>query len=89
MKALVRKESNIALYLFSDSETVTVSGDKTVIGDPATLIIADCTTENVTLFEGIDEPSEWAGHKYLYTADGGWASNSDYVAPEDPADPTE
>ena len=59
MKALVRKESNIALYLFSDSETVTVSGDKTVIGDPETLIIADCTTENVTLFEGVDEPSEW------------------------------
>ena len=87
MKALVRKESNIALYLFSDSETVAVAGDKTVIGDPATLIIADCTTENVTLFEGVDEPSEWMGHKYLYTADGGWASNPDYVAPE--ADPAE
>jgi len=86
MKALVRKESNIALYLFSDSETVTVSGDKTVIGDPATLIIADCTTENVTLFESVDEPSEWSGHKYLYTADGGWESNPDYVAPEDPAE---
>ena len=86
MKALVRKESNIALYLFSDSETVVVAGDKTVIGDPATLIIADCTTENVTLFEGVDEPSEWMGHKYLYTADGGWASNPDYVAPEDPAE---
>ena len=86
MKALVRKESNIALYLFSDSETVTVSGDKTVIGDPATLIIADCTTENVTLFERVDEPSEWSGHKYLYTADGGWESNPDYVAPEDPAE---
>ena len=89
MKALVRKESNIALYLFSDSETVAVAGDKTVIGDPATLIIADCTTENVTLFEGVDEPSEWSGHKYLYTADGGWESNPDYVAPEDPADPAE
>ena len=87
MKALVRKESNIALYLFSDSETVAVGGDKTVIGDPATLIIADCTTENTTLFEGVDEPSEWAGCKYLYTADGGWASNPDYVAPE--ADPAE
>ena len=86
MKTLVRKESNIALYLFSDSETVVVAGDKTVIGDPATLIIADCTTENVTLFEGVDEPSEWMGHKYLYTADGGWASNPDYVAPEDPAE---
>ena len=86
MKALVRKESNIALYLFSDSETVSVSGDKTVIGDPATLIIADCTTENVTLFESVDEPSEWSGHKYLYTADGGWESNPDYVAPEDPAE---
>ena len=86
MKALVRKESNIALYLFSDSETVTVTGDKTVIGDPATLIIADCTTENITLVEGVDEPSEWTGHKYLYTADGGWASNPDYVAPEDPTE---
>ena len=86
MKALVRKESNIALYLFSDSETVTVTGDKTVIGGPATLIIADCTTENVTLVEGVDEPSEWTGHKYLYTADGGWASNPDYVAPEDPTE---
>jgi hypothetical protein len=86
MKALVRKESNIALYLFSDSETVAVAGDKTVIGDPATLIIADCTTENTTLFEGVDEPSEWTGCKYLYTADGGWELNPDYVAPEDPAE---
>ena len=86
MKALVRKESNIALYLFSDSETVTVAGDKTVIGDPETLIIADCPTENVTLFEGVDEPSEWVGGKYLYTTSGGWASNPDYVAPEDPAE---
>ena len=80
MKTLINTESKVSLYLFADSETVDVQSSKTVVGDPETLIIADCNSSNSTLVEGVTEPTEYVGWKYLY--DGGWQSNPDYVAPE-------
>ena len=79
MKTLIRTGTKVSLYLFADSETVDIQSSKTVIGNPEKLIISDCDTSNVTLVEGVTEPTEWIGHKYLY--DGGWQSNPDYVAP--------
>ena len=81
MKTLIRTSTKVSLYLFSDSETVDVQSDKVIIGNPATMIIADCDSSNVTLVESVTEPTEWVGHKYLY--DGGWQSNPDYVAPSE------
>tara|TARA_R100000482_G_C5034707_1_gene105649 strand:+ start:115 stop:357 length:243 start_codon:yes stop_codon:yes gene_type:complete len=80
MKTLINTESKISLYLFADSETVDVQSSKVVVGNPETLIICDCNSSNSTLVEGVTEPTEYVGRKYLY--DGGWQSNPDYIAPE-------
>ena len=80
MKTLINTESKVSLYLFADSETVDIQSNKTVVGDPETMIIADCNSSNSTLVEGVTEPTEWSGWKYLY--DGEWQSNPDYSAPE-------
>tara|TARA_B100000900_G_scaffold352689_1_gene320476 strand:+ start:341 stop:586 length:246 start_codon:yes stop_codon:yes gene_type:complete len=81
MKTLIKTDTKVSLYIFEDSETVDVQNNKVIIGDPEKLIIADCNSANVTLVEGVTNPSEWIGHKYLY--DGEWKSNPDYVAPEE------
>jgi len=80
MKTLINTESKISLYLFDDSETVDVQSSKVVVGNPETLIICDCNSSNSTLVEGVTEPTEYVGRKYLY--DGEWQSNPDYIAPE-------
>ena len=82
MKTIVRNGTNVSLYLFADSEVVTIGADKTVVGDPETLIIQDCDSSNATLITGVTDPAEWTGWKYLYTADGGWVLNPDWTPPE-------
>jgi hypothetical protein len=82
MKTIVRNETNVSLYLFADDKVVDIQADKTVIGNPPELIIADCNTSNATLFEGVTDPGDWAGWKYLYTAEGGWVLNPDWTPPE-------
>ena len=79
MKTLIRTESKVSLYLFADSEAVDVQADKIVIGNPERMIIGDCNSSDTTLIEGVTEPTEWVGWKYLY--DDGWQTNPDYVAP--------
>lgn len=82
MKTIVRNGTNVSLYLFDDSVYVDIAADKTTVGNPATLYIDDCTTENATLFEGVTHPEAWTGWKYLYTAEGGWVLNPDWNPPE-------
>jgi hypothetical protein len=82
MKTIVRNGSNVSLYLFDDSEVVSIQADKTVVGNPERLIIADCNTSNATLFEGVTHPEAWTGWKYLYTQAGGWVLNPDWTPPE-------
>jgi hypothetical protein len=82
MKTIVRNGTNVSLYLFDDSAYVDIAADKTTIGDPVQFYIDDCTTSNVTLFEGVTNPDEWTGWKYLYTAEGGWVLNPDWTPPE-------
>jgi hypothetical protein len=79
MKTIVRKGTNVSLYLFDDSVYVDIAADKTTIGDPATLYIDDCTTANATLFEGVTTPEEWTGWKYLYTTESGWELNPNWT----------
>lgn len=82
MKTIVRNGSNVSLYLFEDSVYVDIAADKTTVGDPVQFYVDDCTTDNVTLFEGVTAPAEWTGWKYLYTAAGGWVLNPDWTPPE-------
>jgi hypothetical protein len=81
MKTIVRNDNNVSLYLFADDKVVDIQADKTVIGNPPELIIADCNTSNATLFEGVTDPGDWTGWKYLYTVEGGWVLNPDWVDP--------
>lgn len=82
MKTIVRKGTNVSLYLFDDATSVIITADKTIVGNPPEMYIGDCTTENATLFEGVTNPDAWIGWKYLYTAEGGWTLNPDWIPPE-------
>lgn len=76
MKTIIRKGTNVSLYLFTDEEVVNIYPDKTVVGNPETLVISDCNTSNSTLIQNVTEPEDWRGHKYRYT--NGWIANVDW-----------
>lgn len=75
MKTLVRNDTNVSLYIFPDSKTVTVEEDKVVVGDPVEFHIGDCSSSNVTLFEGVTDPGTWTAWGYCYTEADGWTIN--------------
>jgi hypothetical protein len=80
VKTLVKNE--VSIYLFEDSEVVNMKEDVIEVGDPIKFIIADCNSSNTTLIEGVTDPGDWAGHKYLYNGD--WVANPSYVEPTEP-----
>lgn len=80
MKTIVKKENNISLYLFEDSVFLDITAKETVVGDPPTFVIGDCTIESATLFEGVTAPENWAGEKYFYDGNK-WTLNPDWVDP--------
>ena len=82
MKTLVRKEDNVSIYLFDDNKVVKIESNRVVVGDPAEFIIADCNSDNTTLFTNVTTPDEWVGWKYLYTKTGGWELNPNWNPPE-------
>ena len=82
MKTIVRNGTNISLYLFDDLMYVDIAADKTTVGDPVQFYIADCNSSNATLFEGVTTPDEWEASKYLYTAEGAWVLNPDWIQVE-------
>ena len=82
MKTIVRKNNNLSLYLFDDSEFVDIAEDKTTIGNPPILYIDDCNSSNVTLFENVTSPENFRGWKYFYTDADGWVLNPDWNPPE-------
>ena len=45
----------VVIYLFEDDTVIDVQSDKTVIGDPETLIISDCNSSNVTVVTGVTD----------------------------------
>ena len=90
MKTITRIGTNISLYLFDDATYVDIQSDKTVVGNPVEFVIDDCNDSNATLFEGVGNPEDWKGWKYLYTEEEGWVLNPDwnpYVPPEPPPEP--
>lgn len=78
MKTIVENATNQSLYLLADTETVAMNETHIVVGDPARFIVGDCNSGNTTLIEGVTEPAEWVGRKYLYTEADGWALNPNY-----------
>jgi len=81
MKTIIRNTTTVSLYLFEDAEVVNVFADRIEIGNPLRMTLADCNSGNATLIEGVTDPGDWVGHKYLYTATG-WELNPDYVEPD-------
>lgn len=83
MKTITRNDTNVSLYLFDDTETVVMAATETTVGNPPQLIISDCGTSNSTLYEGVTNPDEWVGWKYLYTTEDGWVLNPDWIPPSE------
>jgi hypothetical protein len=78
MKTITRLDNNITLYVFEDNEVIDVQEDKTVIGSPATLIISDCNSTNITVHENVTVPEDWKGWKYFFDGTD-WTLNSDWI----------
>ena len=66
MKTIIRKETNLSLYIFEDDEIVDVSDSDMKIGNPVDLIVFDCNSENVSIIENINPPNDWEGNKYTF-----------------------
>ena len=81
MKTIVRKDSNISLYLLQDDTQVIIGASSTQVGSPAEFMVGDCTADNAVLHEGVTAPGDWAGCKYLFDGTT-WTPNPDYVAPK-------
>jgi hypothetical protein len=81
MKTIVRKGTNMSLYLVPDDMKVFVNTLITQFGEPAEFFAADCTADNTTLYENIAAPDDWKPCKYLFDGTA-WTLNPDWVAPE-------
>ena len=64
MKTLVKDSKSI--YVFEDDVSVVLSDTNITVGDPAILIIGDCSSTDTVLHEGVTAPDDWYGHKYTY-----------------------
>jgi len=79
MKTLVKNTKSI--YIFDDAEVLDITLDNIQVGEPARLIIGDCSSSNTTLYTDVTPPADWEGHKYLF--DGStWTENPDWVEPD-------
>jgi len=70
--------NGVVIYLFADDTAIDVQSDKTVIGDPETLIISDCNSSNVTVVTGVTDPSDYWGWKYKHTSGSSLSVNADF-----------
>ena len=86
MKTLVKDSKSI--YLFEDNVSVVLSNSDITVGDPAILIIGDCSSTDTVLHEGVTAPDDWAEHKYTFDGTT-WAANPDWVEPVRHKDPWE
>lgn len=81
MKTIVRKGTNVSLYLVADDVPVTVGDSITYIGGNVDTYVCDCKTENAMLHESATVPDDWVGHRYLFDGTS-WTPNPNYVAPK-------
>jgi len=81
MKTVVRKDTNVSLYLFPDSTTVVLEASQMQVGaNPIEFFVADCNTSNAVVYENVTDPSDWKGWKYLHDGTT-WTLNPDWVDP--------
>ena len=77
MKTITRNDTQISIYIFEDDQVLNIGAENIIVGDPAEFIIADCNSSNVTLYESVEPPEDWAGTKYLFDGTT-WTANDDY-----------
>ena len=88
MKTIIRKETNLSLYIFEDDEIVDISDSDMKIGNPVDLIVFDCNSENVSIIENVNPPNDWEGNKYSFdgtnwTVTQEWIdANTEVIEPE-------
>lgn len=80
MKTIVRKGTNVSLYLLDDNVSLDIQESHIVVGDPAMFIIGDCGTSNVDVHENVADPGDWQGWKYFYDGQA-WTLNPDWTQP--------
>ena len=68
----------VVIYLFADDTAIDVQSDRTVIGDPETLIISDCNSSNVTVVTGVTDPGDYWGWKYKHTSGANLTANANF-----------
>ena len=78
MQTIVK--GGVSLYLFEDTEVLTVTADSISVGDPATLIIGDCNSANSVVQQGVTAPEDWVGGKYCLDGSS-WTINPLWVDP--------
>ena len=69
MKTIVCAETNRSLYLLEDDAFVQFTDKEIYLSD---FTIGDLNKDNAVLVEGVDNPEEYIGGKYFYTAEDGW-----------------
>lgn len=78
MKTLTK--DGLSIYLFQDSEVLTVTPENISVGKPIKFIISDCNSNNSELHQGVIAPQDWVGCKYFF--DGvNWTLNPNWVDP--------
>ena len=77
MKTLTK--NNVSIYKLEDSKPIFIDDSQVTIGYPPTIILADCSSANCKLYEGVTFPEDWASYKYTFDGTT-WANNPDYVA---------
>ena len=83
MKTLIRKHSNVSLYLLADDVPVNIGNSTIYIGGAVDTYVCDCNLDNTVLHENITAPDDWKGCKYLFDGTT-WALNPDWAEPTPP-----
>ena len=66
MKTIVRTKTNESLFLLSDETYLSLTDDKTIIGNPIETIVLDCNNTNTVVYTAVTAPDDWVGCKYLF-----------------------
>lgn len=79
-KTITSNETGASIYLFSNSESVTIDDAGIAIGSPVTEVVSDLNATNATMHLNVTAPTDWEPHKYLF--DGAdWSLNPDFEPP--------
>ena len=81
MKTIIDNETRTSKYLVADDYVINATETQTSMGDPVDFIIGDLNSTNSTIIEGVSEPDDWFGCKYLVN------ESDEFVAIEGWVDP--